>query len=131
MREMTLISQTYSKCIRGKRRKDLKEALKDFTSQEWVKCVEKGATTIREGQARKFFRWVERITKYKGRQNLDSVPIRDDEGQLQYDPSKIAELWAEHFEKLFSGSEENNRGMNYWEARGGTRCPATNGWLRY
>ena len=100
-------------------RKHFKKTLNAFSAQEWFKCIQKGTQTIQTGQSRQFFRWVDSMTKYKGRMNLTSTPIADDEGVIHYEPTEIVDLWAEHFGKLFSGGEDNNKGMEYWEENGG------------
>lgn len=110
------------------RRQQFRKVLRDYQLKDWTKCISKGAIAIRVGNARAFFRWVEKITKYKGRQNLRCTPIADDNGQIQYETARIAELWAEHFEKLFSGDENNNKGIEYWEENGGLEhLPAMEG----
>jgi Exonuclease III len=100
-------------------RKHFKKTLNAFSAQQWIKCIKRGTQAIQTGQARQFFRWADSIIKYKGNMNLTSSPIADDEGVVHYEPAKIAELWAEHYEKLFSGDENNNKGMEYWEENGG------------
>ena len=101
------------------KRKLAKKALLEYAKQTWVRSLIQGTQSLREGAARKFFRWVDKIIKYRGRQDLSVNPIADDHGQLQFDPPKIAELWADHYEALFSGTAENNKGMEYWERNGG------------
>lgn len=104
------------------KRRQAKLVLKEYSRLQWVKHVIKGTHMLSIGSVRNFFKWVDTTTKYRRRQDIAVHPIADDNGQLHYDPDKIAELWAQHYERLFSGTEENNRGIEYWDTTGGLPC---------
>ncbi|KAL5520166.1 hypothetical protein ACEPAG_1826 [Sanghuangporus baumii] len=100
-------------------RKLAKKALMVQSSEDWVKFIQKGSESFMVGDTRKFFKWVDKVTKYRGRQTVQLKPIVDDNGVMQYAKEEILELWASHFERLFKGGEHATRDMTYWEAVGG------------
>ncbi|KAG6859265.1 hypothetical protein C0995_010170 [Termitomyces sp. Mi166 len=96
-------------------RKDAAKAVNQVLDDRWLKFVQKGVETFVENDTRKFFKWVDSVTKYKGRNRSTVRPIMDDNGSLVYETDTILNLWAVHFERLFQGGNHEERDFLYWE----------------
>jgi exonuclease III len=82
-------------------RRTANKAIREQQKTSWLDHIAIGAKYARAGHSRKFFRWVDNFTKYRGRIANYTHPIQDDDGQMHYMPRDIAELWAQHYETLF------------------------------
>ena len=101
-----------------KARKDANLLLAEYHSLQWTKFIQKGSEKFAENNVRQFFQWVDRITKYKGRNKSTVRAVADDSGVVQYESDSILELWAQHFEKLLRGGIHENRDETHWDSVG-------------
>jgi exonuclease III len=97
-------------------RKNVNHALAEYLSVRWTKFIQKGSEMFTDNNVRKFFQWVDKITKYKGRNKSSVRPVADDEGIVQYESDSILELWAQHFEKLLRGGIHENKDALHWDS---------------
>jgi len=94
-------------------------ALAQYRSLRWVKFIQKGSESFVENNTRRFFKWVDSLTKYRGFGGSSIRPIKDDEGVMVYDTQGVLDLWADHFKKILVGGLHSQRDRMYWEQVGG------------
>jgi exonuclease III len=93
-----------------------REAVADVRQSQWARYLEKGMSHFRQGETRRFFKWVDRTTKYKGRSTHNIVPMTDDDGVLQCEPGEIAKVWSRHYAQLARDPHAERQGQD-WHAR--------------
>jgi exonuclease III len=96
-------------CVRAR------EAVSTFRDSQWARYLEKGMQHFSQGDTRRFFKWVDRTTKYKGRSTHNIVPMADDDGTLQCEPGEIAKIWSRHCAQLASDPHAERQGQS-WHA---------------
>ena len=94
-------------------------AVSEYHSLRWVKFIQKGSESFVENNTRRFFKWVDSITKYRGVNRSAVKPIQDNNGLMCYDSESILDLWATHFEGLLVGGLHGQRNAEYWLENGG------------
>ena len=101
-------------------RKETRYSIKLDDSKNWKKFCKSLECQFDENNLQKGWSIVKGLIGKSRKSIVRTLNLKNKEGEIEMEPEKIEELWRDHFSKLASPNDPNEKSVEYWNQKTGS-----------